>query len=95
MDLLRYSGTCVKKVIRMNEYDIKYLYDIYYTLVTELDIETTIPNSCDCTVSNYCYQPAGHIFTGNLILKLIFVILEIVVSLTIVINLVAIYSLRT
>ena len=35
-------------------------------LVTELDIENSISDSCDCKDSKYCYQPAGHIVTGDL-----------------------------
>ena len=38
----------------------------YKKLVTELDIENSIPDSCDCKDSKYCYQPAGHIVTGDL-----------------------------
>ena len=35
-------------------------------LVTELDIENSIPDSRDCKNSKFCYQPAGHIVTGDL-----------------------------
>ena len=35
-------------------------------LVSELDIETSSPDSWECKDSKFCYQPAGHIFTGNL-----------------------------
>ena len=38
----------------------------YNKLVTELDIENSIPDSCDCKDSKYCYQPACHIVTGDL-----------------------------
>ena len=40
----------------------------YNKLVTELDIENSIPDSWDCKHSKYCYmyQPAGHIVTGDL-----------------------------
>ena len=38
----------------------------YSKLVTELDIENSIPDSCDCNDSKYCYQPDGHIVTGDL-----------------------------
>ena len=38
----------------------------YNKLVTELDIENSIPDSCDCKDSKYCYQPVGHIVTGDL-----------------------------
>ena len=35
-------------------------------LVSDLDIETNSPDSWDCKDSKFCYQPAGHIVTGNL-----------------------------
>ena len=35
-------------------------------LVSDLDIETSSPDSWDCKDSKFCYQPAGHIVTGNL-----------------------------
>ena len=35
-------------------------------LVSDLDIETSSPDSWDCKDSEFCYQPAGHIVTGNL-----------------------------
>ena len=35
-------------------------------LVSDLDIETSSPNSSDCKDSKFCYQPAGLIVTGNL-----------------------------
>ena len=38
----------------------------YNKYVTELDIETTIPDSSDCKDLKYCYQPVGHIVTGDL-----------------------------
>ena len=38
----------------------------YNKLVTELDIENSTPDSCACKDSKYCYQPAGHIVTGDL-----------------------------
>ena len=38
----------------------------YNRLVTELDIETTIPDFLVCKESKYCYQPAGHINTEDL-----------------------------
>ena len=38
----------------------------YNKLVTELDIETTIPDSRGCKDSKYCYQPAGHAVSGDL-----------------------------
>ena len=34
--------------------------------VSDLDIETSSPDSWDCKDSKLCYQPAGHIVTGNL-----------------------------
>ena len=42
------------------------LFFNYNKLVTELEIETTISDSLDCKDSKYCYQPAGHIVTGDL-----------------------------
>ena len=36
------------------------------TFVTELDIKNSIPDSCDCKDSKYCYQPNGHIVTEDL-----------------------------
>ena len=35
-------------------------------LVSDLDIETNSPDSWECKDSKFCYQPAGHIITGNL-----------------------------
>ena len=35
-------------------------------LFSDLDIETSSPNSWDCKDSNFFYQPAGQIVTGNL-----------------------------
>ena len=35
-------------------------------LVSDLDIETSLPDSGECKDSKFCYQPAGHIITGNL-----------------------------
>ena len=35
-------------------------------LVSDLDIETSSPDSSECKESKFCYQPAGHIITGNL-----------------------------
>ena len=35
-------------------------------LVAELDIDTKTPDSRDCKNSKFCYEPAGHIITGNL-----------------------------
>ena len=34
--------------------------------ISDLDIETSSPDSWDCNDSKFCYQPAGHIVTGNL-----------------------------
>ena len=36
------------------------------TLVSDLDIETSSPDSWECKDSKFCYQQAGHIITGNL-----------------------------
>ena len=38
----------------------------YNKLVIELDIKNSIPDSSDCKDSKYCYQPTGHIVTGDL-----------------------------
>ena len=35
-------------------------------LVADLDIDTKTPDSWDCKNSKFCYEPAGHIVTGNL-----------------------------
>ena len=35
-------------------------------LVANLDIDTKTPDSSDCKNSKFCYEPAGHIITGNL-----------------------------
>ena len=35
-------------------------------IVSDLDIETSSPDSWACKDSKFCYQPAGHIVTGNL-----------------------------
>ena len=37
----------------------------YNKFVTELYIENSKSDSRDCEDSKYCYQPAGHIVTGN------------------------------
>ena len=35
-------------------------------LVANLDMDTKTPESLDCKYPKFCYQPAGHINTGNL-----------------------------
>ena len=35
-------------------------------LVSDLDIETSSPDSWECKESQFCYQPAGHIIIRNL-----------------------------
>ena len=35
-------------------------------LVADLEIDSKIPDSCDCKNSKFCYQPAGHVITGDL-----------------------------
>ena len=35
-------------------------------LVANLDIDTKTPDSLNCINSKFCYEPAGHIITGNL-----------------------------
>ena len=37
----------------------------YNQLVSDLEVEINTPSSCNCSDSKYCYQPAGHIITGN------------------------------
>ena len=35
----------------------------------ELDFDNGIEDMhCDCNTSSYCYEPAGHVVTGDLIL---------------------------
>ena len=34
-------------------------------LVSDLDIETSVPDFWDCKDSKFCYQPAGHSVTGK------------------------------
>ena len=38
----------------------------FKNLVSDLDIETSSPDSWDCKDSKICYQPARHIVTSNL-----------------------------
>ena len=42
------------------------ILNYFNKLVSDLDIETSSPDSRDCKDSKFCYQPAGHIVTGNL-----------------------------
>ena len=35
-------------------------------LVSDLDLETSSPDSWDCKDSKFCYQPAGHVVAGGL-----------------------------
>ena len=37
----------------------------YNQLVSDFEVESNTPSSCNCSDSKYCYQPAGHIITGN------------------------------
>ena len=37
----------------------------YSKIVTDLNIDDNIPESCDCTSSKFCYTPVGHVITGN------------------------------
>ena len=34
--------------------------------VTDIDIDSNTPDSCDCQNSNYLYPSAGHVITGNI-----------------------------
>ena len=37
------------------------------SVVEELDLDEGIENvCCDCSDSKYCYEPAGHVVTGDL-----------------------------
>ena len=35
-------------------------------IVTDINIYSNTPDSCDCQNCNYLYPPAGHVITGNL-----------------------------
>ena len=48
-----------KKTIRSTIFD-------FNKLITNLDIDTKAPDSCDCKNSKFCYEPAGHFMIGNL-----------------------------
>ena len=37
----------------------------YNQLVSDPDVDNNIPTSCECRNSNFCYNPVGHIITGN------------------------------
>ena len=37
----------------------------YNKIVADLHIDDNTPDSCECATSKYCYNPAGHIITGN------------------------------
>ena len=37
----------------------------YNKIVADLNIDSSVPDSCDCSTSEFCYQPAGHVITGN------------------------------
>ena len=34
--------------------------------VTDINIDSKTPDSCDCQNPNYLYPPTGHVITGNL-----------------------------
>ena len=38
----------------------------YSKVSSDVDIESNTPNSCDCSSSQFCYFPAGHVVTGDL-----------------------------
>ena len=35
-------------------------------ILTDINIDSNIPDSRDCRNSNYLYPPVGHVITGNL-----------------------------
>ena len=37
----------------------------YNKIVADLNINDNVPDSWDCATSKFCYQPAGHVITGN------------------------------
>jgi hypothetical protein len=37
----------------------------YNQLVSEITLDSYVPTSCNCVNSKFCYEPAGHIVTGN------------------------------
>ena len=37
----------------------------YNKIVSDLKIEDNTPDSCNCSSSEFCYKPAGHVITGN------------------------------
>ena len=37
----------------------------YNKITSDLEIEETCPKEWDCSGSEFCYQPAGHVITGN------------------------------
>ena len=38
----------------------------FNTIVTDINIDSNTPDSCDCQNSKYVYPPAGNVITGNL-----------------------------
>lgn len=38
----------------------------YNSVVSDPDILNTLPDTCNCSSSKFCYKPFGHIVTGNL-----------------------------
>ncbi len=37
----------------------------YNKVVSDLKIDTSTPTECSCSESKFCYQPAGHVVTGD------------------------------
>jgi hypothetical protein len=37
----------------------------YNKIVSDLNIDINITDSCDCSSSKFCYSPVGHVITGN------------------------------
>ena len=37
----------------------------YNKIVADLNINSTTPTTCECSTSKFCYQPVGHVITGN------------------------------
>ena len=37
----------------------------YNKIVVDQNINDNMPETCKCAASKHCYEPAGHIITGN------------------------------
>ena len=49
---------CYNKPVRSSIFN-------YNKLVSQFNLDTEIPTSCNCLHSKICYEPVGHIVTGN------------------------------